>query len=112
MALARLSPPYALVALLLRRLQDRDIVGDRRAANVEDAAELRALELHAFGRLTRKLHRRHHVHGHAGGADRMALGLQAAGRIDRQLALLLGPAFLDRTRALPLWRQPHRLILD
>src|SRR5882724_12066824 len=98
--------------LLLDGLQHRDVVRDRGAAHVEDAAELRALELHAFRRLARKLHRRHHMHGYAGGTDRVALGFQSAGRIDRQLAILLGPAFQDGAGALPLWRQAHRFILD
>ena len=53
-----------------------------------------------------------HMHGDAGGADRVALGLQAAGGIDRQLAVLLGPAFLDGARALPSRRQSHRFIFD
>jgi hypothetical protein len=46
------------------------------------------------------------MHGDAGGADRMALCLQPAGGIDRQLAVLLRPAFLDRTRALPFGVKP------
>ena len=37
---------------LLRRLQQRDVVGDRRTAHVEDAGELGVLDLHAFRRLT------------------------------------------------------------
>ena len=69
-------------------------------------------KLHALGRLPGELHRGHHMHGDAGGADRVALGLQAAGRIDRQLAVLLGPAFLDGAKTLPLRRQAHRLIFD
>src|SRR6202000_1652827 len=39
----RATPPYTF-ALLLRRLEHRDVVGDRRAAHVEDAAKLRALQ--------------------------------------------------------------------
>src|SRR5258705_13686582 len=97
---------------LLRRLQQRDVVRDRSATHVEDARELRVLELHALGRLADKLHRAHYMHGDAGGADRVAFCLQSAGRIDRQLAVLLGPAFLDGARALPPWGQPHRFILD
>ena len=59
-----------------------------------------------------KLHGAERVHRHAGRADRMALGLQAARRIDRQLAVLLRPAFLHRARALPFRREPHRLVFD
>ena len=59
-----------------------------------------------------ELHGAKRVHRDAGGADRMALRLQPAGRIDRQLAVLLRPAFLDRARALPFRRQPHRLVFD
>src|SRR6516162_5909466 len=44
---------------LLRRLQDRDIVRDRGTAHVEDATELRILDLHALRRLPLQLHRRH-----------------------------------------------------
>src|SRR2546422_6398500 len=40
---------------------------------------------------------------------RSSLGLQTAGRIDRQFAVLLGPAFLDGAGALPPRRQAHRL---
>src|SRR5690606_39352429 len=70
-------PDLAPLARLLDPLEDRDVVGDGGAAHVEDAAELRALDLDAAG-LAGQLHGRQHVHGHAGGADRMALGLQAA----------------------------------
>src|SRR6266436_2112609 len=90
---------------LLRGLQQRHVICDRSAAHVEDASELCVLDLHALGRLTQQLHRGHHMHGDAGGANGVPFGLQAAGGIDRQLAILLGPAFLDRARALPSRRQ-------
>src|SRR6185437_7901730 len=105
-------PTLRILRELLRRLQDRDVIRDRGAAHVEDAAERGVLELHALGRLARKLHRRHHMHGDAGRTDRVTLGLQPAGRINRQLAVLLGPALLDGARALPLRRQAHRFVLD
>src|ERR1700726_560626 len=108
----RLCPSYTLTTLLLRGLQYRDVVRNRRSTHVEDAAKLRVRELHAFGRLSSELHRRHHMHGDAGCADRMAFGLQPAGRVDRQLAVLLAPAFQDGPRPLPPRRQPHRLIFD
>src|SRR3546814_13361176 len=69
-------------ALRPQRLEDGDIVGDGGAAHVEDAAESGILHLHVAG-LTGKLHRAQHVHGDAGGADRLALGLEAAGGVDR-----------------------------
>src|SRR3546814_19971915 len=86
-------------ALRPQRLEDGDIVGDGGAAHVEDAAESGILHLHVAG-LTGKLHRAQHVHGDAGGADRMALGLEAAGGVDRQPAILLGPDLGDGSRAL------------
>src|SRR6266702_6034592 len=94
--------PYTL--RLLHRLQQRDVVRDRSTAHVEDAGELRVLELHALGRLAGELHRAHHMHGDTGRADRMALRFQAAGRVDRQLAVFLRPALLDGPGALPAWR--------
>ena len=42
----------------------------------------------------------------------MALGFQAAGRIDRQPAVLLGPALGDGARALAFRRQTHRFVFD
>ena len=68
-------------------------------------------DLHVAGR-SHQLHRGERVHRHAGGADRMALGLEPAGRIDRQPAGLLGQALGDGARALPFRHQPHRLVLD
>ena len=59
-----------------------------------------------------QLHRRQHMHRDAGGADRMALRFEPARGIDRQPAVLLGPAFEDGARALALRRQPHRLVFD
>src|SRR5918996_2370586 len=55
-----------------QRLEDRDVVGDRRPAHVEDAAKLGALDLH-LARRAGKLHRREHVHRDAGRTDRVAL---------------------------------------
>src|SRR5262245_36755746 len=42
----------------------------------------------------------------------MAFCLQATGWIHRQLSVFLSPAFLDRTRSLPLRGQAHRFVLD
>ena len=100
-----------IAALLLDPLQHADVVRHRRAAHVEDAGELGVRHLDVAGRAG-KLHGAERVHRHAGRADRMALGLQPAGRIDRQLAVLLRPAFLDRARALPFRHEPHRLVFD
>src|SRR5437016_14219006 len=44
---------------LLRRLQHRDVIGDRRPTHVENARELWVLDLHTLGRLTQQLHRGH-----------------------------------------------------
>ena len=98
-------------AELLDPLQHADVVRHRRAAHVEDAGELGVLHLDVAGGAG-KLHGAERMHRHAGRADRMALGLQPAGRIDRQLAVLLRPAFLHRARALPFRHESHRLVLD
>ena len=52
------------------------------------------------------------MHRHAGGADRMALGLQAAGRVDRQPPALLGQALAHHAVALAGGCEAHRLVLD
>src|SRR5437899_12080076 len=44
---------------LLRGLQQRDVIRDRRTAHVEDTRELWVLDLHALGRLTHQLHGGH-----------------------------------------------------
>src|SRR5258708_13211321 len=92
-AQGRLCPPYGFSNCLLHRLQQRDVIGNRSAAHVEDAGEFCVPDLHALGRLTQQLHRRHHMHGDAGGTDRVAFSLQTAGGIDRHLAAFLGPPF-------------------
>src|SRR6185437_2305474 len=45
-------------------------------------------------------------------ADRVALRLEAAGRVDRQPAALLRPAFADRARPFAFANEAHRLVLD
>ena len=62
--------------------------------------------------LAGELHRGDRVHRHAGGADRMALRLQPAGRIDRQPSVLRRPAFQHRARALARRGQAHRLVFQ
>src|SRR6266536_2863586 len=84
---------------LLDPLEHAHIVRDRGAAHVEDAAELRIVHLDVAGGAA-QLHRRERMHRDAGRADRMTLGLQPARRIDRQLAVLLRPSFLDGARTL------------
>src|SRR5712691_8033964 len=96
---------------LLDPLEDAHVVGDRGAAHVEDAAELGVLHLHVAGG-AHELHRRERVHRHPGRADRMALGLEPAGRVDRQRPALLGQALGHGARAPALRHQPHRLVLD
>ena len=66
----------------------------------------------ACRRPCRHLHRRQHVHRDAGRADRVALRLEAARRVDRQPAVLFGPALEDRAGALAPRRQAHRFVLD
>lgn len=80
--------------------QDRAVVGDGRPAHVEDTPEPRRIELHVAG-LSAELHRRQHVHGDPGRADRVALGFQPARGIDRQLAVLGGETVLDDVGAAP-----------
>src|SRR6185437_14882652 len=99
-------------AALPQGFEDADVVGDRGAPHVEYAAHLCLAELHAFRRAAVELHRRHDVHADAGCADRMALGLQAARDVDRQLAVALDPTLVDRPLALAGRGQAHRLVLD
>src|SRR6266849_3625189 len=73
---------------LLDALQYAHIIGDGGAAHVVNPAEPRVRQLHAARRAA-ELHRGERVHRHAGGPDRVAFGLQAAGRIDRKRAVLL-----------------------
>src|SRR5947208_4415980 len=82
-----------------QRFEDADEIGDGGAAHVHDAGEPGIRDLHAAG-LSGHLHRRKHMHRDAGGADRMALRFQATRWVDRQPAILLGPAFEDSARAL------------
>src|SRR6266446_3501514 len=108
-------PPLAGEGLgggsLPQRLEDADEVRDGGAAHVEDAGELGVLDLDAAGG-TGELHGGEDVHRDAGGADRMALGLEAARGVDRQLAVLLGPALEYRARPLALAGEAHRLVFD
>jgi len=95
-----------------QRLEDAHVVGDGGAAHVEHAADPGLGQLQAARRGARELHGRHHVHADAGGADRMALGLEPARDIDRQLAVALDPALVDGPLALAGSGQSHRLVLD
>src|SRR6185312_5500687 len=74
-----------------QRLQDRHVVGDRRATHVEDRTEVGLRQLHGAG-LAGELHRRDGVHRNSGCADWVTLRLEAAGGIDRQFAVFRGPA--------------------
>src|SRR5262249_55668189 len=55
------------------------------ASHVEDAGELRILDLHVAS-LASELHCRQCMHGNAGRADRVPLGLEPARRVDREAA--------------------------
>src|ERR1700733_8914387 len=88
--------------------EDADVIGDGGAAHIEDTAKLGILDLHVAG-CAGELHRGERMHGYAGGADRMALGLKATGRIDRQPAVLGHRAVGDDARALPFRRKTHGL---
>ena len=85
------------MASLYRKAQNRDIVRHSRPAHIKDAAHLGALDLHIASFAT-QLHGCQDVHGNAGSTDRMPLGLQTARRVNRQLAVATGPAFLRRGR--------------
>src|ERR1044071_1008915 len=84
--MATLAPPP-----LAQPLEDADIVGDGGTAHVEDPRKLGIPYLHVAG-LAHELHRAERVHGHAGGADRMAIRFQPAGGVHRQPTVLLSPA--------------------
>src|SRR5258708_28679399 len=86
-----ISAMKLLPAMSAQRLEDADEIRHRGAAHIEDAGELGVLDLDAAGRAG-ELHRGEHMHRNAGGADRMPLGFEATRGIDRQLAVLLGPA--------------------
>src|SRR5205823_14768303 len=92
-----------------QRFQDADKIGDRGAAHVHDPGELCVADLHVAG-LPGHLHRGEDVHRDAGRADRVALRLETARRVDRELAALLGPAFEDRARPFAARSETHRLV--
>src|SRR5713101_665153 len=96
---------------LLDALQYAHIIGDGGAAHIVNPAEPHIRQLHAACRAA-ELHRGERVHRHAGGPDRMAFGLQAAGRIDRKRAVLLRQSVADRARAFSLRHEAHRFIFD
>ncbi len=50
------------------------------------------------------------MHGHARRTDRMALGLETAGQVDRQRPSARHGPLVHHPRALPFRRQPQRLI--
>src|SRR4051794_29718916 len=60
-----------------QRLQDADVARHARPTHVVDPAQLRSFHLHPAG-LAADLHGGEDVHRHPGGADRVALGLEAA----------------------------------
>ncbi|KAF1852476.1 hypothetical protein Lal_00037208 [Lupinus albus] len=91
--------------------QNAHIVGHCRAAHVEHAGIARIGDLHV-ARIMGRLHGRHHVHRDTGGTDRMALGLQAARGIDRQLAILGGDAFGNHARTLAVRGQAHGFVFQ
>src|SRR5258708_14181038 len=93
-------------------LEDAHVVGAGGATHVEHAADPGLGQLQAAGRGARELHGRHHMHADAGGADRMALGLEPARDIDRQLAVAFDPALVDGPLALAGSGESHRLVLD
>src|SRR5690349_11216401 len=81
-------------AALAQRLEDAHVVGNGSAAHVEHAAELCPGKLQAFRCSAGKLHGGHYMHRDARRPDRMALGLEAARDVDRQLAVAFDPAFM------------------
>ena len=72
-------------------LENADVVRDACATHVEDAAEVRILDLHVAGRVG-ELHGSERMHRYPGSADRVAFGLQPTGRIDGQAPALLSRA--------------------
>src|SRR6266851_2315027 len=99
----------SLMGASAQPLEDAGIIRHRRAPHVEDAGEFGILDLYA-ARGSRQLHGREHMHGNAGGADGVALGLEPARRVDRELAVLFRPAFHGGARALPFGREADRLV--
>src|SRR5690606_16578432 len=109
------APPVTtadgFMSLLLDPLADRDVVGDGSAAHVEDAAEPGAFHLDA-ARFAHEPHRGERRRRDAGGADRMALGLEPARGVGRQAAGLRRLPFERDLAALATLAQPRRLIFD
>src|SRR5262245_50669414 len=91
--------------------EDAHIVRDRGTAHVEKAAEPRVLDLEIAGRAG-ELHGGERMHRHAGGADRMAFGLEPARRVDRQPPADLGDALLDGACAAPCRDEAHGFVFD
>src|SRR4051812_69556 len=96
-------------SLLPDRLEQAHVRGHAGAAHVVDAAELGTLDLHVAG-VAADLHGGHDVHRDAGGADRVALGLEAAGGVDREAAVLGGPALEDGASTLAAGSEAHGLV--
>src|SRR5687767_7039130 len=101
-ALVRKWPRFitgVMVMASLHSLKDADVVGHGGPTHVEDARQLGVWDLHAPGGIA-QLHGGQGVHRNAGGADRMALGLQPTRGVDRQAPVLLCPTLLNGAPAL------------
>src|SRR5262249_36308795 len=91
--------------------QDAHLVRDRGTAHVEYTAEARMLHLDIAGG-SGELHGAERVHRDTGGADRVTLGLEPAGWIDRKPPVRLGDAVLDRARTAPFRDESHGFVFD
>src|SRR5262245_65314289 len=100
-----------VVMFLPRRLVDRN---DRSSAEADVVlqSDLGAVDLALVG-LAAQLPGELRALGEPGGAERMALGDQASGRVDhRALAAVGGRLGLDQLVALALGREAERLVAD
>src|SRR5256885_13816429 len=93
-----LSETKRLTIPLLHPLQNTHVIRHRRTAHVENAGKAGVLHLDVAG-AAHELHRRKRMHRDACRADRVALRLEPARRIDREPAILLGEAVLDSAGA-------------
>ncbi len=59
-------------SLVLQAIDNGDVICDGGTAHIENPCQFRIFHLHPFRGLAGQLHRADHMHGYAGGADRMA----------------------------------------
>ena len=97
---------YLCCCSLLCFLEDQGIVAGGASANVICESCPGSFNLAADG-LPLKLTYRQDSHGHTGGTYWMALGLQSAGRVDRQFAANFNQSFFNGLAPFAVRNQSH-----